>query len=101
MNCPTDIPTLRYYFNLGVECMWAAYGPPQRHYSPRDLAQDMQQISLQDRGPSNGAHDHKHKPGDKPPPNKGNGQRPLLGPRKRRSGCSSLASPVQMGNLDT
>ncbi|XP_063362828.1 protein ovarian tumor locus-like [Cydia amplana] len=83
-----DIPTLRYYFNLGVECMWAAYGapPPPRHYSPRDLAMDMQQISLQDRAPSGGnnQHEHKHKQ-DKPPmQGKGNGQRPLLGPRFKR-----------------
>ncbi|KAI8421389.1 hypothetical protein MSG28_009469 [Choristoneura fumiferana] len=93
-----DIPTLRYYFNLGVECMWAAYGPPQRHYSPRDLAQDMQQISLQDRGPPNGAHDHKHKPGDKPPPNKGNGQRPLLGPRFKRGGNQDGGGPNNHNN---
>ncbi|XP_063622428.1 putative bifunctional UDP-N-acetylglucosamine transferase and deubiquitinase ALG13 [Cydia splendana] len=84
-----DIPTLRYYFNLGVECMWAAYGapPPPRHYSPRDLAMDMQQISLQDRAPSGGnnQHEHKHKPDNKPPmQGKGNGQRPLLGPRFKR-----------------
>lgn len=83
-----DIPTLRYYFNLGVECMWAAYGaPPPRHYSPRDLAMDMQQISLQDRAPSvqNAPHEHnKHKPDNKPPLHKGNAQRPLLGPRFKR-----------------
>ncbi|XP_047990228.1 putative bifunctional UDP-N-acetylglucosamine transferase and deubiquitinase ALG13 isoform X2 [Leguminivora glycinivorella] len=86
-----DIPTLRYYFNLGVECMWAAYGapPPPRHYSPRDLAMDMQQISLQDRAPSQGNNQHehnKHKPDNNKPPmqGKGNGQRPLLGPRFKR-----------------
>lgn len=93
-----DIPTLRYYFNLGVECMWAAYGPPPqhlppRHYSPRDLAQDMQQISIHDRPVmAHGADQNKHKPGqpnDKPQLNnqgKGNGQRPLLGPRFKRGG---------------
>ncbi|XP_063534815.1 protein ovarian tumor locus-like isoform X2 [Cydia strobilella] len=85
-----DIPTLRYYFNLGVECMWAAYGapPPPRHYSPRDLAMDMQHISLQDRAPSGGnnQHEHKHKSDNNKPPmqGKGNGQRPLLGPRFKR-----------------
>ncbi|CAG4928773.1 unnamed protein product [Colias eurytheme] len=87
-----DIPTLRYYFNLGVECTWAAYGPPQppphaphhpppRHYSPAAVAQDMQQMSLHER-----PHD-KHKPNDKPlgpSAPKGNGQRPLLGPRFKR-----------------
>ncbi|XP_050348787.1 putative bifunctional UDP-N-acetylglucosamine transferase and deubiquitinase ALG13 isoform X1 [Nymphalis io] len=80
-----DIATLRFYFNLGVECMWAAYGPPPpapppRHYSPRDLAQDMQQVSLQER------EGHKHK-ADKPqlaPPKPA--QRPLLGPRFKRGG---------------
>ncbi|XP_037296368.1 putative bifunctional UDP-N-acetylglucosamine transferase and deubiquitinase ALG13 [Manduca sexta] len=95
-----DIPTLRYYFNLGVECMWAAYGPPPphpppRHYSPRDLAQDMQQMSMHDRGGMNhnsGEQNHKHKPqqgNDKPNmnnQNKNNGQRPLLGPRFKRGG---------------
>ncbi|XP_023936138.2 protein ovarian tumor locus [Bicyclus anynana] len=95
-----DIATLRYYFNLGVECMWAAYGAPPhaplphplphappRHYVPRDLAQDMQQMSLHERGAGGGgAHEHKHKPQDKPPlaPPKGQGQRPLLGPRFKR-----------------
>ncbi|XP_026318804.1 uncharacterized protein LOC113229436 isoform X2 [Hyposmocoma kahamanoa] len=96
-----DIPTLRYYFNLGVECMWAAYGPPPihhppRHYSPRDLAQDMQQLSVHEgRMNHGGSEAHKHKAGgggaggppqDKPPltQNKGNGQRPLLGPRFKR-----------------
>lgn len=86
-----DIPTLRYYFNLGVECMWAAYGPPPqhqppRHYSPRDLAQDMQQVSLHDRAGEQ--HKHKAPPSDKPPLSqpKGNGQRPLLGPRFKRGG---------------
>ncbi|XP_045769860.1 putative bifunctional UDP-N-acetylglucosamine transferase and deubiquitinase ALG13 isoform X2 [Maniola jurtina] len=98
-----DIATLRFYFNLGVDCMWAAYGaPPQvplplphphphphppRHYSPRDIAQDMQQVSLHERG-AGGPHDggHKHKPQDKPPLNqsKGQGQRPLVGPRFKR-----------------
>ncbi|XP_039754954.1 protein ovarian tumor locus-like [Pararge aegeria] len=94
-----DIATLRFYFNLGVDCMWAAYGAPQhaplphpppphmppRHYSPRDLAQDMQQISLHERG-AGALHDpHKHKQ-DKLPlaPPKGQGQRPLLGPRFKR-----------------
>ncbi|XP_028041614.1 putative bifunctional UDP-N-acetylglucosamine transferase and deubiquitinase ALG13 [Bombyx mandarina] len=92
-----DIPTLRYYYNLGVECMWAAYGPPPppppRHYSPRDLAHDMQQMSMHDRGMNHNAdQNHKHKGGqgnDKPPMNnqgKGNGQRPLLGPRFKRGG---------------
>ncbi|CAB3254360.1 unnamed protein product [Arctia plantaginis] len=94
-----DIPTLRYYFNLGVECMWAAYGPPvpphqpARHYSPRDLTQDMQQISLHERPVmAHGEQNHKNKQGqqnDKPQINnqgKGNGQRPLLGPRFKRGG---------------
>ncbi|KAF9422731.1 hypothetical protein HW555_001725 [Spodoptera exigua] len=35
-----DIPTLRFYYNLGVECVWATYGPP-RPYSARDLAHDL------------------------------------------------------------
>ncbi|KAI5637657.1 OTU-like cysteine protease domain-containing protein [Phthorimaea operculella] len=80
-----DIPTLRYYFNLGVECMWAAYGPPPpppvRHYSPRDIAQDMQQMSLVDRGVNHS--ENKHKPVDNKPQlqNKNQNQRPLLGPR--------------------
>ncbi|XP_069358018.1 deubiquitinase otu-like [Maniola hyperantus] len=97
-----DIATLRFYFNLGVDCMWAAYGAqpqapvplphphphaPPRHYSPRDISQDMQQISLHERG-AGAAHDggHKHKPQDKPSLNqsKGQGQRPLLGPRFKR-----------------
>ncbi|KAL0830274.1 hypothetical protein ABMA28_002476 [Loxostege sticticalis] len=90
-----DIPTLRYYFNLGVECMWAAYGPPPphpppRHYSPRDLAQDMQQMGIHERPMNHNAEqNHKHKPQDKPQLNnqgKGNGQRPLLGPRFKRGG---------------
>ncbi|XP_061378502.1 putative bifunctional UDP-N-acetylglucosamine transferase and deubiquitinase ALG13 isoform X1 [Danaus plexippus] len=78
-----DMATLRFYFNVGVECVWAAYGAPQppaqppqppahRHYSPRDLAQDMAAVSL----------DHKK---DKPPPLKGNPQRPLVGPRFKRN----------------
>ncbi|KAJ0183064.1 hypothetical protein K1T71_001040 [Dendrolimus kikuchii] len=102
-----DIPTLRYYFNLGVECLWAAYGPPPhhpppRHYSPRDLSQDMQQMSLHDRGGMNhnsGEQNHKHKPpnNDKLPLNqgKGNGQRPLVGPRFKRGGIH------QDGNQNT
>ncbi|CAG5002688.1 unnamed protein product [Parnassius apollo] len=98
-----DIATLRFYYNVGVECVWATYGPPHaphvpnmppRHYSPRDLAQDMQQISLHDRPMMNhgsGEQNHKHKPppNDKPQLNnqgKGNGQRPLLGPRFKRGG---------------
>ncbi|XP_063826536.1 protein ovarian tumor locus-like [Ostrinia nubilalis] len=86
-----DIPTLRYYFNLGVECMWAAYGPPPphhppRHYSPRDLAQDMQQMAIHDGRAlphAGGEQNHKHAPRDnKPPLAQGKGaQRPLLGPR--------------------
>ena len=85
--------TLRYYFNIGVDCSHYSYGvpmpPPPRHYSPRDLSQDMQQISLHDRPLMTHTlpePNHKHKPGqpnDKPQMNqgKGNGQRPLLGPR--------------------
>ncbi|XP_059045647.1 protein ovarian tumor locus-like [Achroia grisella] len=92
-----DIATLRYYFNLGVDCMWSLYGPPppphiMHQYSPRDIAQDMQQMSLHDRANHNGnEHNQKHKPNsnDKPQVNnqgKGNGQRPLLGPRFKRGG---------------
>ncbi|CAH0720263.1 unnamed protein product, partial [Brenthis ino] len=82
-----DIATLRFYFNLGVECMWAAYGPPPappRHYAPRDLAHEMQQMSLHERAQEA----HKHKAQDKPPlpQHKGAGQRPLLGPRFKRGG---------------
>ncbi|CAH1636661.1 unnamed protein product [Spodoptera littoralis] len=86
-----DIPTLRFYFNLGVECVWATYGPP-RHYSPRELAHDLAHVSLAERPPHAPDHAHKHKPApanDKPPLNnqpKGNGQRPLLGPRFKRGG---------------
>ncbi|XP_053604581.1 protein ovarian tumor locus-like [Plodia interpunctella] len=88
-----DIPTLRYYFNLGVECMWATYGPPPpappRHYSPRDLAQDMQQISLHER-PGATHNEHKHKPSNDKQSlanqSKGSAQRPLLGPRFKRGG---------------
>ncbi|KAM3960038.1 LOW QUALITY PROTEIN: ovarian tumor protein [Aphomia sociella] len=102
-----DIPTLRYYFNLGVECMWAAYNPlppphlMQRHYSPRDLSQDLQQMSLQERPNHNGnEQNHKHKPNnnDKSQVNnqgKGNGQRPLLGPRFKRGGNN------QEGNMNS
>ncbi|CAH2046721.1 unnamed protein product, partial [Iphiclides podalirius] len=93
-----DIPTLRFYYNVGLECIWATYGPPPvvppRPYMARDLAQDMQQISLHERPVMNhgsGEQNHKHKPpqNDKPPLNnqgKGNGQRPLLGPRFKRGG---------------
>ncbi|XP_013139392.1 PREDICTED: protein ovarian tumor locus-like isoform X3 [Papilio polytes] len=95
-----DMVTLRYYYNLGVECMWAAYGcppqlpqppqPPQppRQYSARDITQEMQQVSLQERA-AEGNHKYKSPPNDKQPLNnqgKGNGQRPLLGPRFKRGG---------------
>ncbi|CAK1541935.1 unnamed protein product [Leptosia nina] len=92
-----DIATLRYYFNLGVECMWATYGPPPqpphvpppmhpppRHYSPAALAQDMQQMSMHDRPSGHGENNHKHKQDKNTNNNKGNGQRPLLGPRFKR-----------------
>ncbi|XP_063891514.1 protein ovarian tumor locus-like isoform X3 [Helicoverpa armigera] len=85
-----DITTLRYYYNLGVDCFWSSYGapppppPPPRHYSPRELAQDMASVTLHERPPP----DHKHKQPDKPPlpQGKGNAQRPLLGPRFKRGG---------------
>ncbi|GBP54103.1 hypothetical protein EVAR_81271_1 [Eumeta japonica] len=94
-----DIPTLRYFFNLGVDCMWNGCAPaglpPPTRYAPADIVQDMQQMSLHDRhGPSNhNGPDYNHKSGGHKPmghginekPNmsghgKGNGQRPLLGP---------------------
>ncbi|CAH2085067.1 unnamed protein product [Euphydryas editha] len=116
-----DIATLRFYFNVGVDCMRSAYGLPpappahppptahgpppahsslvavpappapgapaappapshSRHYTPRDLAQEMQQISLQDRD------NNKYKQ-DKPPlMQQKPAQRPLLGPRFKRGG---------------
>ncbi|XP_045532193.1 putative bifunctional UDP-N-acetylglucosamine transferase and deubiquitinase ALG13 isoform X1 [Pieris brassicae] len=95
-----DIATLRYFFNLGVECMWAAYGPPlpppphpphpmhppPRHYSPSTLAQDMQQLAVQDR-PLHGDPNHNKHKQDKNTNIQGKGnnaQRPLLGPRFKR-----------------
>ncbi|XP_072932435.1 deubiquitinase otu-like [Epargyreus clarus] len=90
-----DIATLRYFFNLGVECMWSCYGPPPhhgpiRHFAARDLAQEMAGMSLHER-PNMGPGDPAHKqrpPGDKPPlagQGRGNGQRPLVGPRFKRN----------------
>ncbi|XP_041980033.1 protein ovarian tumor locus-like [Aricia agestis] len=86
-----DLATLRYFYNVGVECVWATYGPPPPapppvpHVPPApynnavQLAHDMQQMSL-----SGSGHEHKHKPDTKPPPPK-TAQRPLLGPRFKRN----------------
>lgn len=84
-----DIPTLRYYYNLGVDSVWGAYYP-QRHYTPHDLTQEMAQLSMGERaGPPP---EHKHAP---PQPDnkhqhntnnhKGNGQRTIMGPRFKRN----------------
>ncbi|KAJ8716411.1 hypothetical protein PYW07_003038 [Mythimna separata] len=92
-----DMPTLRFYYNQGIDCVYGTYGapppPPPRHYSPRDLSAELQQLALHERPlMPHAMPDHKHnkppQPNDKPQINqgKGNGQRPLLGPRFKRNG---------------